>query len=97
MTTTIENLTLTDSAASHDITGQYELQPGVVFTVTNEDGAIMLDAPDGSRFELLQSSGTEYFIDTMNSQVTFHTGDNGSVTGVKIHLRDRDLEARKIE
>jgi uncharacterized protein YneR len=77
--------------------GQYELRPGLIITVTKEDGKLMGEAPGQPKIELFPESDTRFFLKAANIQITFVKDEKGSVSGLILHQDGKDLTAKKIK
>lgn len=76
--------------------GEYELQPGFVITITNENGKLM-GAPTGQpKLELVPTSPTDFFLKEANAQVSFVVDDQGKVTQLILNQNGRKMPGKKI-
>jgi Domain of unknown function (DUF3471) len=78
-------------------TGQYEVQPGFVLTVTNENGKLMGQPTGDEKIAFKHESGTEFTSDADGPKLKFVINDDGQVTGVKIELEGQVHPAKKIK
>lgn len=77
-------------------TGDYELAPNFIITITLEEGKLM-GAPTGQpKAELYPTSATEFFLKVVDAQVTFVKNEQGQVTQLILHQGGRDMPAKKI-
>ncbi|HWQ33033.1 MAG TPA: serine hydrolase [Blastocatellia bacterium] len=60
--------------------GKYELQPGVVFTITREGDRLMLQLPGQPAVELFPESETKFFVRVVDAKFTFVRDEKGEVT-----------------
>ena len=76
--------------------GEYELGPGFIITITNENGKLM-GAPTGqTKVELVPSSETDFFLKEVNAQITFIKNAEGKVTELILNQNGRKMPAKKI-
>ena len=75
--------------------GRYELVPGFVLTVTREADRLMLQATGQQKLELFPSSETEFFLKSVDAQVSFVKGPEGKVDGLVLHQGGKDQTARR--
>jgi pimeloyl-ACP methyl ester carboxylesterase len=97
LTTTIDNIPVIDPKVYQAIAGTYEIRPGVNIPIFIEADKLMVKTPDGAIFQLFPTSETEYFIDTVDIQLTFKKNKNGSIAKVIVHQGNRDMEIKKVE
>ena len=77
-------------------TGDYELAPKFIVTITFEDGKLMA-APSGQpKAELYATSATEFFLRVVDAQITFVKNEQGQVTELILHQNGRNMPAKKI-
>ncbi|HYE73894.1 MAG TPA: serine hydrolase [Blastocatellia bacterium] len=82
--------------------GEYEFQyPPVTYTVTNENGKLMLLEPGYPKTEMFAESETNFFLKTYDGQFKFVKDANEEVTGVMVYQGDSTLyevmEGKKIK
>ncbi len=76
--------------------GDYELAPGFIITVTNENGRLMAQATGQGKFELFPTSETEFFLKVVDAQVTFVKDEQGKVTQLILNQNGRKTPGKKI-
>ena len=79
-----------------DYTGDYELAPNFIITITVEDGKLMGQPTGQSKSELYPSSATQFFLKVVNAQITFVKNEQGQVTQLILHQNGRNMPAKKI-
>ena len=77
-------------------TGDYELMPNFIITVTSEDGKLMAQPTGQSKNELFPTSETEFFLKVVDAQVTFVKNEQGQVGQLILHQNGRNMPAKKI-
>ena len=78
-------------------TGEYEMAPGVVLTVSREGDKLWLQTPGQPRMEFLAESETAFFIQGMEALFTFVKDASGKVTHVILHQGGFDREMKKVK
>ena len=74
--------------------GDYELQPGAVLTISQEENRLMAQLAGQQKFEVFPESETNFFYQVVDAQISFKKDAQGKVTGLVLHQRG-DHEARK--
>lgn len=77
--------------------GEYELEPGFVFTVTREGDRLMLQATGQGKTELFPASETNFFPKVVRADITFVKDAAGSVTHLVLNQGGRQMNAKKIK
>ena len=76
--------------------GDYELATNFVLTITSEDGKLMGQATGQPKAELFPTSETEFFLKSVDAQITFVKNEQGQVTQLILHQNGRNMTAKKI-
>lgn len=76
--------------------GEYELQPGFVITITNENGKLMGSPTGQPKLELVPTSATDFFLKEANAQISFIKDEAGKVTQLILNQNGRKMPAKKI-
>ncbi len=77
--------------------GQYELGPGLIITITKENGKLMGEATGQPKFELFPESETVFFLNVGNIQITFIRDEKGNASGLILRQNAKDLTAKRIK
>ena len=77
--------------------GKYEMDPGAVFTITLEDGKLMVRLTGQPSIEVFPESETEFFYKVVDAQISFEKDDAGNVVGLILYQDGEDHKAKKIE
>ncbi len=77
-------------------TGQYELKPDFVITITREGDRLMGQPTSQPKLELLPESETKFFIKEVDAQVSFVKDEKGQITHLILH-QGGDQKAKKIK
>jgi serine-type D-Ala-D-Ala carboxypeptidase/endopeptidase len=77
--------------------GRYELAPGFILTVTQEDGRLFVQATGQSRLEVFSEGERDYFYKLVDAQITMETDGQGQATALVLHQNGADRRAKRIE
>jgi hypothetical protein len=77
--------------------GEYQLAPNFSFTITNEDGRLMLKPTGQPQAELFAESETVFFPKVVEATITFVIDAQGQVTGLVLRQGGHDTPAKKIK
>ncbi len=87
-----------DLAIFEEYAGLYELEPGMLATVTRNGNRLMgQQAPGQPRIELIPMSETRFFVEGEDIQVSFQRGQSGKIYQLTIHQNGEDKIAPKVE
>ena len=86
-----------DPAVLERYVGNYEIQPGVIATVTTDSGRLMVQISGQPRLEVFPESPTKFFYTAVEAQITFVSDDNGPAKALILHQGGLDHEAKRIE
>lgn len=77
--------------------GEYEMEPGFVFTVTREGDHLMMQATGQGKAELFPTSETNFFPRVVRADITFVKDAAGRVTHLVLNQNGRQHNAKKIK
>jgi hypothetical protein len=77
--------------------GKYQLKLDFVMTVTNEGGHLFVQATGQQKLELFPESNRDFFIKTVDAQITFETDASGRAGSLVLHQNGANQVARRIE
>lgn len=77
--------------------GRYELQPGVIVTITMADNKLFAEAPGLNKTALKQISVSEFTLKEANAKAKFQRDDHGEVRKMLLNIEGRDVVAQKVE
>lgn len=80
-----------------DYTGEYQIGPGLAFTIVREGDHLFGQATGQPRFELYPESETKFFLKIADVEITFVKGEKGEVTEVIINQNGQNVRARKVK
>lgn len=84
-----------DRAALARCTGEYELVPGFVLTVTPADGYLNVQATGQQQLEFYPESERRYFCKLVDAQIEFTADNAGTVNGLILYQNGRSLPGKK--
>jgi CubicO group peptidase (beta-lactamase class C family) len=76
--------------------GEYELQPGVKFSVTREGDRLLVQLSGQPRIEVFSETEREYFYKVVDAQITFVAEGSAPATALILHQNGRDVRAERI-
>lgn len=76
-------------------TGQYEIMPNFILTISIDAGRLMAEATGQPKVELFPESETKFFLKVVDAKVTFVKDAAGKVTHLILH-QGGDQQAKKI-
>lgn len=79
------------------LTGRYELGPNAVLTVSFENGRLYAQATGQPRSEVFAENEREFFLKTVDAQLSFELDGGGRATGLVLHRNGLDTPAHRIE
>ena len=77
--------------------GEYELEPGFVFTVTREGDHLMMQATGQGKTEAFPASETNFFFKVVRADITFVKDATGRVIHLILNQNGRQMNAKKIK
>lgn len=85
-----------DSKIYEKYVGEYELSPGFVIVIKNENNQLFAQATGQSAFLIFSSSETEFFAKAIDVKFTFVMDDQGEVTQMLIKQNNQEMSAKKM-
>ncbi|HEY2402488.1 MAG TPA: serine hydrolase [Steroidobacteraceae bacterium] len=77
--------------------GHYELMPAAIFAVTREDDQLYVQLTNQPRSAVYPKSNTEFFLKTVDAQISFETDPQGRANTLILHQGARDQRAKRID
>ncbi len=77
--------------------GRYELDGGVIITVTLEDGQLMAQTEGQDAVPLFPMSETHFYMDVVPGEVEFELDEQGRVTGFTLDQAGRSIHGKRKE
>jgi hypothetical protein len=85
-----------DPAIYNDYPGHYQLWPGFIITITNENNHLMSQATGQVKFELFPEGRNTFFAKITELQVTFIRDSQGKVISLNVYQGGQDYPGRKL-
>jgi serine-type D-Ala-D-Ala carboxypeptidase/endopeptidase len=82
-------------AVLHEYAGDFPIIPSFVLTVSEENGALFVQATGQPKLPVFASAPDQFFYKIVDAQITFVRDAGGKVTGLVLHQGGRDLPAKK--
>ncbi len=76
--------------------GEYQVGPGINFTIMREGGKLFAAAPSFGKNELLLDFEDRFTINMMGAQLTFVRNEKGEVSELTIDINNQTIRAKKI-
>ena len=87
-----------DPAIFGDYVGRYEIQPGLVASISMKNGQLVANTPGQEEVELLPESPTTFFILTDDIEFVFKRDHAGKVESIGVHRAGgSSFTAKRIE
>lgn len=77
-------------------TGQYQMAPNVILSVTRGGSHLFVQLPGQPKFEIFAEGERDYFLKAVDAQGTFESDSNGRATAVVMHQMGRDLRGSRV-
>jgi hypothetical protein len=77
--------------------GEYEVGPGMKFTIAREGNKLFAAAPNFGKNELIPDSDNKFSISLMGAQLTFSRNEKGEVIELTIDVNRQTIRAKKID
>jgi CubicO group peptidase (beta-lactamase class C family) len=75
--------------------GNYPIAPTFVIAVTEEGGALFIQATDQPKFPVFASAKDEFFLKVVDAQISFQRNDAGKVIGLILHQNGNDMPGKR--
>lgn len=79
------------------LVGEYELQPGFVFSVTSEPGKLFAQATNQPKIELYPEGEYKYFVKVVDAQFEFTKDEKGNISSLTLFQGGAKMPAKKIK
>lgn len=79
-----------DPKTYDDLTGSYQLEPGITFNITAENGKLIIQAIGQEKVQLLPLSETDFFLREADVELKFIRDSQGKVNSIA--FRDGDIK-----
>jgi hypothetical protein len=78
-------------------TGDYELSPNFILTVTKEGNQLITQATGQGEIEIFAETETKFFVKVMDAQIEFIKNSVGKVEKLILTQGGRKMDAKKIK
>jgi len=85
-----------DRAVFDNYVGQYQMGPGVVFTVTRNGDHLYVQFPGRQPLEVFAEGDGKFFSKVYDVQITFETAGQGPASALIVHSLGRDQRASRV-
>lgn len=79
-----------------ELTGEYQLAPTFILTVSREGDRLMTQATGQPKVEVFPESESDYFLRVVDAQLTFVRDKDGQVTHLVLHQGGLDQTAKRL-
>ena len=86
-----------DAKLRSRLVGRYQLAPGFIFDVNDEDGHLMVSVTNQPTMEVFPDSATHWSPRGLDAQLEFKLGKTGPATKLILHQNGNRQSARRIE
>ena len=86
-----------DADVLKQYTGEYELAPNFILTVSLEEGKLMVQATGQGKAELFAEKENFFFLKVADIQVEFIKNADGKTDKLILHQGGRDTTAKRIK
>lgn len=80
-----------------DYVGDYEIQPGRIFSVKLAEGHLYISSEKDKWVEILPESETRFFVRDSDYVFNFKRDQSRRVTGIVLTLREIEIEGKKLK
>jgi len=93
-----QEATATVNTAVYDAyVGKYQLEIGLMITITKEDNRLWAKLAGQPKIELFPLSETKFDIKVVDAQLCFHRDDSGKVTKIMLRQGGQDIPGKRVE
>lgn len=85
-----------DPKCLESFTGQYQLSPHFVLTITHEGDGLFAQATGQPKFQIFREGERDFFLKVVDAQITFQPDVNGKASGLLLHQGGRDMPAKRL-
>ncbi|MBD1852363.1 serine hydrolase [Leptolyngbya sp. FACHB-711] len=86
-----------DPALFNAYVGQYQIEPGFLLTITNEQDQFYAQATGQQKFELFAETEIQFFPREFDALITFVRDEQGRVTHLVLHQGGQEIAAQKLD
>lgn len=78
-------------------TGDYELQPGFVISISRDGNRLLAQATGQPQFELFAQSQTRFFLREVAAQIEFHLESSGPAVALTLFQNGQEVRGARVE
>jgi hypothetical protein len=87
---------MADPALLASYCGKYEIQPGVVATISMEGNTLYAEAHELARTPMKQLSSSEFEVNAAQAKVTFQKDENGKISKMLVNMQGQEITAIRL-
>jgi CubicO group peptidase (beta-lactamase class C family) len=76
--------------------GNYELQPGMVATISKDGNNLYAEAPGLAKTQITPLSATEFLVKSVSAKITFQKDENGKVSRMLVNMGGQEMVTRRL-
>ncbi len=76
--------------------GSYELQPGMVATISKDGNNLYAEAPGLAKSQITPLSATEFLVKSVSAKITFQKDENGKVSRMLVNMGGQEMATRRL-
>jgi hypothetical protein len=80
-----------------DYVGKYQLDMGLIITITRENDKLIAEAQGQPKIELIPVSKTTFLVKIIDAKLSFHRDDSGRVNDILLNQGGVDLKGKRVE
>jgi hypothetical protein len=88
---------LVDPKVFEGYIGRYQLMPNIVVTVSRDGNHLFSQTNAQPKSEIFPEAENDYFMKSVDAQITFVTDSQGHATEIILHQNGQDRHAKRIE
>ena len=78
-------------------TGQYQLAPNFVITITREGDKLFAQATNQPKFQIFAEGEKSFFLKVVDAQITFETDAGGKATSLTLHQNGAHMPGKRVQ
>jgi CubicO group peptidase (beta-lactamase class C family) len=86
-----------DPAILARYSGKYELQPGIIVSISAEDNTLYAEAHELPKTAMIPISQTEFSVPVAQAKVNFPTDADGKITRMIVQMGGQEITARRLQ
>jgi len=86
-----------DAAVLDQLTGDYEIAPGMAITISREGERLFAAMPGQPKLPIVPESETTFFVKSVDAAIEFEKDASGKVTGALFKQGSQTLSAKKVK